>query len=263
MKNIERNFGLLTKFSWLFLVCTFVFCSRIEAQPFPLQDKVNVDVYVYHLKPPFIVNNAQKIGLYFDFSDYLNTKNERYHFETVFVPRKRIETMLASKKFNGILLGVSPIWFGDKSETKYLWTTSFFQDQDEVVSITDVAFEYTGPKSITGKVFGGVRGFYYFGIDELVNSGEISRYNTIGEYELLQMLLLERVDVGIVSRSTLNFLYKEKNWKNQFYLSKKPHDKYQRRILVPKYNKAIFDEISPIIDNLKHDPAWQKLIEKY
>jgi len=77
--------------------------------------KINVDVFVYHLKPPFIVSNTNKLGLYFDFSAYLNSKTDKYHFETVFVPRKRIEIMLDSDKFEGILLGVNPVWFKDKA----------------------------------------------------------------------------------------------------------------------------------------------------
>lgn len=226
-------------------------------------EKENVDVYVYHLKPPFIVNDTYELGLYFDFSTYLNSKSDKYHFETIFVPRKRIETMLDSDKLDGILLGVNPIWFKDKAETKYLWTSSVYLDQDEVVSLAERAIEYTGAKSLAGKILGGVRGFYYFGIDEQVSQGEIARYDTIGEYELLQMLMLKRVDVGIVSRSTLEYLVEAKNWQGKFYLSKQPHDKYQRRILVPYTKKAVFDEIEPIVNNIMEDSVWKAILEKY
>ena len=247
-----------SKFNWLYLICFFIFCPQLAAK-----QKINVDVYVYHLKPPFIVSHTNKLGLYFDFSDYLNTKSEDYHFETIFVPRKRIETMLASGNLNGILLGVNPIWFDDKEEKKFLWTSNFYQDQDEVVSIPETAFEFITPSSLSGKILGGVRGFYYFGIDELVSKGEIIRYDTIGEHELLKMLLLKRVDIGVVSRSTLMYLSKAKNWQKKFYLSKKPHDIYQRRVLVPHSKRAIFDEIAPLITNLAYDPAWQKILNKY
>ncbi len=94
--------------------------------PIVAKQKVNVDVFVYHLKPPFIVSNTNKLGLYFDFSDYLNTKSDNYHFETFFVPRKRIETTLLSGNLNGVLLGVSPVWFDDKEETKFLWTSNVY-----------------------------------------------------------------------------------------------------------------------------------------
>jgi len=226
-------------------------------------EKENIDVYVYHLKPPFVVSNTNKLGLYFDFSAYLNSKSNKYHFETVFVPRKRIETMLALNKLNGILLGVNPIWFKDKAETKYLWTTSVYQDQDEIVSLPESPIEYTGVESLAGKVLGGIRGFYYYGIDEQVKQGKVNRFDTIGEYELLQMIVLKRVDVGIVSRSTLEYLTKAKDWQGKFYLSKQPHDKYERRVLVPHYKKAVYDEISTIVKGLPNDPFWKAILKQY
>jgi polar amino acid transport system substrate-binding protein len=227
------------------------------------QKKSHVNIYVYHLKPPFIVSNKNKLGLYYDFSDYLNNKTDKYHFETIFVPRKRIETMLEKETFNGIVLGVSPIWFKDKNEEKFLWTSSVYQDQDEFVSLAETSVDYENASSFEDKVLGGVRGFYYFGIDELVRQGIINRHNTIGEYELLQMLVLKRVDVAIVSRSTLNYLIRIKDWKDTFYTSKQPHDKYQRRVLVPHHKKAVYDDISSIIDKLSEDSAWQQILEKY
>ena len=227
------------------------------------KQKVPVDIFVYHLKPPFIVNQAERSGLYFDFATYLNTKSSNFHFRTIFVPRKRLEIMLESKSFDGILQGVSPVWFKDKAETQYLWTGNFYADQDEVVSLPEKAFEYSGPSSMIGGVLGGVRGFYYFGIDELVNKGEIVRWNTVGEFESLQMLQFKRVDFAIVSRSTLNYLSKENNWQNQFHISKVPHDTYQRRILIPFAKKNVFDDISPFVANLANDPIWQSILAQY
>lgn len=249
---------MLNRFNWLSVACLLLFSIKVAAK-----EKINVDVYVYHLKPPFIVNNSYKLGLYFDFSTYLNSKSDKYHFETLFIPRKRIEIMLNAEKLDGILLGVNPVWFNDKAETKYLWTGNVYQDQDEVVSLAERAIEYTGPKSLTGKVLGGVRGFYYFGINEQVSQEKVIRHDTIGEYELLQMLLWERIDICIVSHSTLEYLVKAKNWQGKFYSSKQPHDKYQRRILIPYAKKAVYDEIEPIISNISEDPAWIKILEKY
>lgn len=249
---------MLINLKRLLFTCFFLFSTQLFSA-----EKVNVDVYVYHLKPPFIVSDTYELGLYFDFSDYLNTKSDKYHFETVFIPRKRIDTMLKNKNFDGILLGVNPVWFKDKAETKYLWTSTFYQDQDEVVSLFEKPIEYEKPSSLKGRVLGGVRGFYYFGVDDLVTKGEINRVDTIGEYALLQMLMFKRIDVGIISRSTLNYLTKAKGWVNKFHLSKQPHDKYQRRILVPQHNKNVYEEIAPMIENLANDPSWQRILEKY
>jgi polar amino acid transport system substrate-binding protein len=220
-------------------------------------------MYVYHLQPPYALNTATKTGMFFDFADYINSKTERYHFTIVYVPRKRIGSMLKDGKLNGVLLGVNPLWFNDINETKFLWTGSFSEDQDEVVSSVDNSIEYTGADSLSGKVMAGVRGFYYAGISEKVNQGSIVRYDTVGEDEVLQMILLKRVDVGVVSRFTLNYLAKTKGWQNKFYISKQPHDKYQRRILVPHAQKAVYDEILPIVNGISDDPSWKEILRKY
>lgn len=253
---------MFAKLNRLIFICAFLFSTQLFSAEIAEQ-KINVDVYVYHLKPPFIVSDIYELGLYFDFSDYLNSKSDKYHFETIFVPRKRIDMMLKNNNFNGVLLGVNPTWFKDKTETKYLWTSNFYQDQDEVVSLLEMPFEYDEANSLIGRILGGVRGFYYFGVDELVSTGEISRVDTIGEYELLQMLMLKRIDVGIISHSTLSYLAKAKGWENKFHISKQPHDKYQRRILVPQHCVDIYEEIVPIVDNLANDPAWEEILQKY
>ena len=239
-------------------LCLLFFCFQISAE-----EKVDVDVYVYHLQPPFIVNSQTRTGLYYDFATYLNSKSTKFHFDIVFVPRKRVGNMLDDDRLNGILLGVSPVWFQDKMETKFLWTKSVHEDQDEIVSLVDNPIEYTGAESLTGKILGGVRGFYYYGISEKVTEGKIARYDTIGEDEVLQMVLLKRVDFGIISRSTLSYLVEAKNWQDTFYLSKQPHDKYQRRVLVPYPQKAVFDEIAPIVNKIAEDPKWQQTLLKY
>jgi len=226
-------------------------------------NKEQVTIYAYHLKPPYIISVEEKTGLYFDFSRYLNSKAGPYQFQTRFMPRKRLEIYLNRGELNGILIGVNPVWFKDKAKTKYLWTSTIFQDQDEVVSHAEAPFEYLGPKSLKGLSLGGVLGFYYFGITEVVEAGGIKQTDLKSESSVLQMLLYKRIDTGIVSRSTLDYLVKENGWQGQFHKSSIPHDKYSRHILLPlKYAKH-YKYIESIIVNMNDDPMWQKMLLKY
>lgn len=223
----------------------------------------HVTVYAYHLKPPFIVDQHQELGLYYDFSAFLNSKGDTYRFHTQFVPRNRVEHDLTHKNFDGVLLGVSPIWFRDQAEKKYLWTPGIYDDQDEIVSLAESPFDYRGPKSLVGKKLGGVLGFAYFGVDKLVAKGKIARINTVGEHEVLEMLLKGRVDVGIVSRSTLNYLVAREGWQGRFYLSRQPHDRFARRVLVLRRDQALYDYLLPILQGLQSDKDWQAILRKY
>lgn len=249
--------SLLVKCLFLFFLFIFNICN---AQAY---ERTLVSIYAYHLKPPFIVSEENHQGLYYDFSEYLNEKSQQYTFTTVFVPRKRVELMVNNGQLDGMLLGVNPIWFGDKQEKRFLWSANIYHDQDEMISLSKTPTEYTGPASLKGKVLGGVRGFSYFGVDDLVKSGEVERHDTIGEREILMMLLAGRVDVGIVSRSTYQYLLRKENWQNIFHLSQQPHDNYQRRLMAPLQLKNIFEHIAPMIEKLPDDPKWQAILDKY
>ncbi|HEX5842477.1 MAG TPA: transporter substrate-binding domain-containing protein [Pseudomonas sp.] len=233
------------------------------ALPALAREARQVTVYAYHLKPPFIVDLQQELGLYYDFSRYLNSKGDAYHFQTQFVPRNRVEQDLERETLDGVLLGVSPPWFHDKQERKYLWTPGFYEDRDEIISLKQTAFTYRGPQSLIGKRLGGVLGFTYFGVDPLVAAGKIDRSNTVGEREVLQMVLKGRVDVGIVSRSTLNYLIAREGWQEQFHLSAKPHDIFTRRVLVPRSHQDVYRYLLPILKGMAKDPQWQALLRQY
>ncbi|MEW6989828.1 substrate-binding periplasmic protein [Colwelliaceae bacterium 6441] len=243
---------------YLLLYLPLLYCAFLSAEEKPL-----VTIYAYHTKPPLIIDADNHQGMFYDVTKRLNRASAKYHFELVSLPRKRVERMLDNGTLDGILLGVNPIWFADKDETKYLWTPRIFSDRDEVVSLLEQSIEFIKPQSLEGKIFGGVRGFYYYGISELIDENSIIEANTAHEVDLFAMLLNKRIDVAVISRSTFDHIIKEKHWQNKFHLSKKPHDIYDRRILIPQLYTEIYQHIVPIIEDLQFDLSWQKRIKSY
>jgi polar amino acid transport system substrate-binding protein len=227
------------------------------------QEKQVINVYVYHLKPPFIIDLKKESGLYFDFSSYLNSKIDNYHFKTVFIPRKRLTQMLAHDLVDGMILGVNPVWFADKNEEKHLWSNKIITDQDDFISLATNPFDYQGVNSLTSRKLGGVRGFYYKGINELVSENKIQRTDTINEKALLNMLLAKHIDVAIVSQSTFHYITKNKDLRDKFYISLAPHDTFFRRVLFPKNQRAIFEQIKPTINTMFSSKLWQKTLTQY
>lgn len=241
---------------WLvfLLICPVVFAQQV---------KPKVTVYAYHMQPPLIIDLDSQTGLYFDFVRKLNKLSANYEFELEFVPRKRIEAMLERNAMQGVLLGVNPKWFKDKDEQKYLWTTTVFTDRDEVVSLKSTPFEYQSPDSLKGKLIGGVRGFYYAGINELVARGKVSRVDTAGEAALLTMLIKKRVDAAIIGRSMYDYLLNEPALQGKFHLSDNPHDSYDRRVLIPKSQVDVYQHMQALITELDKDCLWQLAVKRY
>jgi len=233
-------------------------CFFIQASEKPL-----ITIFTYHQKPPLIIDNNTQQGLYFDVCRHFNENSDDFRFELVYVPRKRIERMLESQQLDGMVIGVSPIWFKDNDEKKYFWTSRIFTDRDEVISLASSPIKYSDQTSLQGKVFGGVRGFYYHGINELVAKNKINRFDTANELDLFSMILNKRIDSAIVSRSTFEYVIKKNNWQDKFYVSKKPHDIFDRRILIPKNQKNIYLHVSSLINKLQSDVNWKYHISQY
>lgn len=227
------------------------------------KEQKKVVLYAYHLMPPYLIDLEKEQGLYFDFARYLNSKSSEYHFEVEYLPRKRIERMLVIGKLKGALLGVNPVWFKDKTEAKYLWTTKVMSDRDQFVSLRFRPLEYNGPASLKGKSFGSVLGFYHFGVDELVAQKLITRVNTNSQEAILSMVLSRRVDTGIVSDAALKYFITQNQWQGKFHISQKPHDKFDRRILVPKDLPHLHLALQGLIEGLDSDPVWTQLQAKY
>lgn len=240
----------------LALVVGFVSFSCLSAQDL-------VYLYTYHKKPPFIVSQVEQQGFYYDLAKLLSEQSDKFNFKAIYVPRKRLDVMVLRENFDGLVVGVSPAWFKDKEEKKFLWTQGFFSDRDEFVSLTSSPFEYSDSESLKGKVIGSVAGYYYFGVNEGVRNGDIQRVNTVGELEVLKLIEKQRVDVGLVSNSVFKYLRKAGVVNNVFHFSKQPHDEFLRRAFTTPNNSAVHKEVVAAFARLEKSGKLQETIEQY
>lgn len=223
-----------------------------------------IKVYTYHLKPPFVVREATRDGLYFDAINYFNSKNNQYQFELHYLPRRRLDLMVNAGTLDGLVIGVNPLWFNDKQERKYLWTGTLLHDVDEVISTKEKAFEYTGLESLTGLRVGLVLGYYYFGVSEMATAGKLSRDDASSEDHNFKKLLANRIDVAIISRSNHDFVMKHQpELVGKFSISSKPHDQYERRIMIPLSMTKVHQVLSTILPQMHSDPVWKERIGTY
>jgi polar amino acid transport system substrate-binding protein len=221
-------------------------------------------LYAYHLKPPFIIDADKRQGLYFDMAAYLTERMPGHTFQTVYVPRRRLELDLETGRLKGLVLGVHPLWFKDESRTRFHWTPAVLHDEDVVVSRRDKPVNYEGPDSLVGKKLGLVGGYYYFGVDELIRAGRIEREDSFDESANLGKLLLGRLDVTIVTRRTLEYLQRHQpEWKGKFHIAAKPHDSFDRFILIPKDYAQYVSEITAALGGIERDPVWRAKVESY
>ncbi len=220
-------------------------------------------LYSYHLKPPYIVDQQAEIGMYYDIVRYLNKYSTSYRYKLTFLPRKRLEFILNNNQLDGGVIGVNPIWFDDKLQQKYLWTPPLFNDRDDVVSLASNPINYKNASSLKGKTVGGVRGFYYWGIDELVAKGEIERVDSINEQALLNMLEAKRLDAIVIGRPTMHFFKNSMELSQPLYIAKTPHDLFMRHILLPKRFTLEHQQLSLLVAQVTSDSHWQAYLAQH
>ncbi|WDD97552.1 hypothetical protein [Thalassomonas actiniarum] len=228
-------------------------------------NKQVINMYIAHQKAPYVTDLSRGKGLYFDLVKQLNGKSESYRFELIYMPRKRLNRNLHEGSLDGIILGVIPLWFKDKEQTKYLWSEAIFEDYDDVVSSLDLSFEYQTPESMIGNIFVGVTGYYYVGLDELVYQQKIKRFDVENEHRLLEMIILKRANIGIIGHATLmSILADNKSWADKLYFSKNTFsNKFYRRILVPKYYPELFQKLNPLILSVIKSEQWHQVQQSY
>ena len=226
-------------------------------------EKQTVYLYTYHNKPPFIVDTDSRQGLYFDLARLLSENSQSYRFITTYLPRKRLDFFIANDQLDGVVIGVSPIWFRDKEEKKFLWLPPIYQDADEFVSLKATPFEYDGRPSLTRKTLASVAGYYYFGINEAVAEGILTRIDVVGEREVLGLVGKARVDIGIVSQSVFKYLRRHQLLEDKFHFSTRKHDEFARRAFTTLQNKDVHQEMSALIALIEANGSWQEMISNY
>lgn len=226
-----------------------------------LAEKI-IPVWSYHQSPPFVTGEGQ--GLTYDFVDLLNRQlSGKYRLELTLMPRNRLEMYLASKK-QGAVLFVNAMWMDDRAQTKYFWGPKIMADSNVVISRLDRRVVYDGTaKSLSGLVFGAVRGHYYVGLEEAMRQNLIQRIDTKTELVSIKRMLAGRVDVTSVPASTLKYFMKSLSIADQIYTSPTPLVSYSRHIMLTKSLLAEHKQLQKQVLALDTNPDWQAILIKY
>lgn len=222
-----------------------------------------VEVWTYHLTPPFKVNASQ--GLSQDFVDLLNddpANAGRFRFQLTELPRKRLDLQL-ERGSPGVLLWATPQFFTAELTANARWTQALLHDQQSFVSLPDLAFEYDRPRSLKGLILGGVLGYRYEGLEKEIASGAIRRQNVHTDLQNLQKLLSGRIHTLLIAQSTLLY-YRQSEKLGDLYISEKPLYQFTRHLLITNnLGKAASDYLDGFLAALPSNPHWQIILNHY
>ncbi len=223
----------------------------------------DIPILTYHTHAPFIVTESE--GLTYDFAEYLNSKAAgKYNFQVVPMSRPRLNKLI-EKPDVFIVPWVNPVWFKDKSESRYLWSDRpVMEDGNAIISRSDRKLVYDGPASIGGLVFGGIHGHVYSGIDDFIDDSEVTRrVDTDNHFANFEKLRKKRIDVTLTPESAARFLIKQHELSDELYISPKPHTRYARRIMVLNNREDILSFINGVLAGSSSDSEWAALFDRY
>lgn len=221
-----------------------------------------VTVYTNASFAPLVID--ARTGLYPETVAYLNRlKIEGLDFKLNTMPTKRLRLLLDSGQLDGIVIGMTPEWFDDAAQRKYLWTQPFFRDAFVLVS-KSIQPIFTGQLT-PGRVLkiGVTRGYVYPGIDEWIDQHKMLWDEALTEEGNLHKLMRDRIDAVVVSESVLRFYVKGKQFPDGLIVEGLPGRPTERRMLIPRSKQYVFDKLAPVFEQLQSDPAWQALVGRF
>ncbi|MFD2204142.1 substrate-binding periplasmic protein [Kiloniella antarctica] len=215
----------------------------------------NYTLYSYHNVPPFVT--GKDTGLTYDLAKHLTHNSTSGHKYSVrILPRKRLDELMAKKSI--IVPWVTPIWFKTLTSPETNWSSPIMMDSSVYVWKTGKDKSYKAPEDLIGSKLGGIRGYKYAGVDPLVKDNKIRRTNTNSEWQLLQMLLSERVDVGIMPEAGVCNLIKTQGLVGQLKITQ--HHNFTRKIMITGSSQK---HLIPELNNLENNPVWTTTLSRY
>ncbi|MTW04184.1 transporter substrate-binding domain-containing protein [Duganella ginsengisoli] len=220
-----------------------------------------VTVYTNATFAPLFID--QKTGLYPEMVAYLNQlKLDGIDFALETMPRKRLQAQLDNGTLDGIVIGMAPQWVGDAAQEKFLWTEPFAHDAFVLVSRDTNPF-FFGQPSQAGARIGVTLGYVYPGVDEWIAQNQFVRDDAATEERNLDKLLRGRVDMIVVTDSVFRYYMRTHRFTGGVISEALPGTASDRRILVPKSQRGLYDKLAPAIRKLAEDPRWKMIQSRY
>lgn len=228
--------------------------------------QTTLTAYNTYQSVPFVLE--AKGGLAADLVAYLNGKLKgKQVFELQTMPRERLnQEVINNPDFKGVVLFLNPAFVGDADKKKFAWTPAFMQDANQVISSLAKNVEYSGPDSLKGLTFQGIRGNKYAGLEERFGK-DIKRADVNAELQVLKIIANERADVTVMAGSMYNYLLAvngaSEGLDGKLHVSATPHLKFDRFMFVANSNAALAKDLSAIAADMPADPAWKLILAKY
>jgi len=258
--NINKNMMKSTIKNPPNLLLVFIFLMLFSTNSF--SQKIDINILVEDGYFPIIINAENNQGFAFEFTQILNKSQKKYNFVLNVLPSKRLIKMVEEKNFDSLFfmamewLPKSAHLYLSKSATSVIVKNEFYALKENARDQS--FFEDFGALTKAG-VYGYSYKFASYNTDANFLNSEHRMSLTKSGFHVAKMILLKRVDIGIINNLTYQYFKKTNSFNmDLFYKSDTPDGVFDTSLLTNKYSKKIsankFDRLiqSPSIKKKLH-----------
>ncbi|WP_102795892.1 substrate-binding periplasmic protein [Bowmanella denitrificans] len=232
------------------------FCLSIPA----MAQAIEHTIYTYHSDPPFYLPE-QPSDLSRAWVDRFNLSQEQIKLRLLHIERAALNQLIEQGK-PYLILWANPVFFHGRDAAMQA-SEAIFWDADILLSRADSPLEYHVPADLIGLRLGARRGFYYKGINELVEQGKITRLDVDTDNQNYRRLLSNDIDVFIMQRSAYYYWRVNGLDVDLLYVAKEPHDGYSRHVLGSAQQAQVLQQINRFIRDSHDNPNWRAQLMKW
>lgn len=205
--------------------------------------KVTIDVLVEDGYYPIIIDAENRQGFAFEFINILNTSQQTYHFNLHALPSKRLIKIVEEKDFDALFF-MAIEWLPKPSQLSLLKTATSVAVKNEFYALKEEGRDQHFFDNFDSLTKGGVYGYSYRFADYNTNANFLNNVHqmslTKSGIHVAQMLLLKRVDVGILSNISYQYFKKTRRFNmDKFYKSTTPDGVYDTSLLISQHSPNI------------------------
>lgn len=258
--NINKNMMKSTIKNPPNLLLVFIFLMLFSTNSF--SQKIDINILVEDGYFPIIINAENNQGFAFEFTQILNKSQKKYNFVLNVLPSKRLIKMVKEKNFDSLFfmamewLPKSAHLYLTKSATSVIVKNEFYALKENAPDQS--FFEDFGSLTKAG-VYGYSYKFASYNTDANFLNSEHRMSLTKSGFHVAKMILLKRVDIGIINNLTYQYFKKTNSFNmDLFYKSNTPDGIFDTSLLINKFSKKIsankFDQLiqSPTIKKKLH-----------
>ena len=221
-----------------------------------------VTLYAYHQAPPFVINADTDTGLNYDLVRALQQEmGDEVQLRLQLISRPELNQRF-KEQLPTIALWANPAWFGSP-KPPYLWSGTLFSDREVFVSPLQQNQKIQQLTDLSGARLGAIRGYSYPGLNEVIAEGKVQRIDADSDKENLALLLENRLDHVVITRSSFLYYGRQKQYLGKLKISGQPYPAYRRQLLFTDHYRDIYPRFEQAVQRLAKQQYWSDRLALY